>query len=100
MDARPQGVDGLAQSTSDAGAVGTAAPVVLRGHNGVQPYDVRPIPVFHGRQVPMRAGFVDVEQIQLWDDNERLTIHVNQFRKLRGRDPGPDDLAWNKPITH
>ena len=73
----------------------TADPVrrlKLKTHNGINPYPVIPAPLFHGRPVPVREGFVDVEDIRLWGDNERLKIHVAQFTESQGRKPTTSDL--------
>jgi hypothetical protein len=68
-------------------------PVVeLHAHNGVQPQAVRPSPVFHEREVAVRQGFVRTRDIQLWGENDRLDIHLNQFRRVHGRGPEPDEL--------
>ncbi len=40
----------------------------------------------------MEAGFVDVRDIRLWPDNERLEVHVEQFRRMWKRDPSPQEL--------
>jgi hypothetical protein len=66
--------------------------VQLQAHNGVQPQPVRPSPVFHEREVAVRQGFVRTRDIQLWDENERLDIHLNQFRRAHGRGPTADEL--------
>jgi hypothetical protein len=64
----------------------------LQPHNGIQPQPVRPSPVFHEREVAVRQGFVRTRDIQLWDENERLDIHLNQFRRVHGRGPTADEL--------
>lgn len=67
-------------------------PLSLQSHEGVEPREVLPTPSFHGRQIPVREGFVDVSDIRLWDENERLKVHINQFKTLHGRAPSSDDL--------
>jgi hypothetical protein len=68
-------------------------PVVeLQSHLGVDPHAVFPRPTFHEREIPMMAGFVPLSQIELWDGNERLTVHVEQFRRQHGRGPMPQEL--------
>jgi hypothetical protein len=64
----------------------------LQSHDGIQPQPVRPSPVFHEREVAVRQGFVRTRDIQLWDQNERLDIHLSQFRRVHGRGPTADDL--------
>ena len=68
-------------------------PLTLRSHNGVKPRPVRPSPVFHGRSIPVNEGFIDVQDICLWEQNERLRIHVAQFEKTHGHGPTPEDLV-------
>lgn len=79
-------------AASARGRSRTATQVELRAHNGSEPHPVRPTPTFHGRQIPMRTGFIDVTHINLWGDNERLTIHVKQFQKVFGRPPTATEL--------
>ena len=67
--------------------------LTLSNHKGVEPHPVRPSPVFHGRPVAVNEGFVDVHDIRLWGDNQRLKIHVAQFEKTHGHSPTPDDLV-------
>ena len=66
--------------------------LTLRSHKGVEPHPVRPSPVFHSRPVTVNEGFVDVHDIRLWGENQRLKIHVGQFENTHGRKPTPDDL--------
>lgn len=66
--------------------------VVLQTHNGIQPSSVYPRPCFHETEIPMRSGFVNTADIKLWDGNERLDIHLGQFRQKYGRGPTPDEL--------
>src|SRR5215475_9724976 len=61
-------------------------------HNGSKPAPVSPRPRFYGREVAMRGGWVRTTDIQLWDRNERLEIHLGQFRERQGRDPEPGEL--------
>jgi hypothetical protein len=65
----------------------------LRGHNGLEPGPVRPTPIFHTRSVPMNAGYVQLADIRLWDANERLDIHLNQFHQKHGRRPTHEELV-------
>ena len=67
--------------------------LTLRSHKGVEPHPVRPSPVFHNRPIPVNEGFVDVHDIRLWGDNQRLNIHVAQFKNTHGCSPTPDDLV-------
>ena len=65
----------------------------LESHDGVDPHPVRPPPVFHGHRVNVVEGFVDVRDISLSATNQRLQIHVDQFKATHGRAPSPDDLV-------
>ena len=64
----------------------------LESHERVEPHPVLPPPVFHGRSIPVNEGFVDVGDIRLWGGNQRLKIHVAQFKNTHGREPTSDDL--------
>jgi hypothetical protein len=64
----------------------------LRAYDGIQPQPVKPSPVFHERPVAVVEGFVRTRDIRLWDANERLDIHLNQFQQKYGRPPSPDEL--------
>ncbi len=67
--------------------------LTLSSHKGVEPHPVKPSPVFHGRPIAVKEGFVNVHDIRLWGDNQRLKIHVAQFEKTHGHSPTPDDLV-------
>lgn len=64
----------------------------LVAYNGIQPSPVLPTPYFQGRSVPMRLGFVKITDIELWNHNDRLDIHLNQFHQNSGRDPNSQEL--------
>ncbi|HZU34250.1 MAG TPA: hypothetical protein VFB79_24285, partial [Candidatus Angelobacter sp.] len=68
------------------------SPLIIRNHNGIEMTPVRPSPWFHEKEIPMMAGFVQTRNIKLWDKNERLDIHLNQFHATYGRSPKPDEL--------
>jgi len=59
---------------------------------GMKVDHVQPTPWFQGRAVPMIAGFVKTTELKLWDQNERLDIHLGQFRQKHGREPNPSEL--------
>ncbi len=64
----------------------------LATYNGLEPGPVRPRPTFHTRPVPMRCGFVKLTDLNLWDENVRLDIHLAQFQQKHGRRPTQDEL--------
>lgn len=64
----------------------------LQPFNGVKPGPVHPRPTFHRYEVPMNCGGVKTTDILLWENNERLDIHVNQFRHVNGRGPTASEL--------
>jgi hypothetical protein len=66
--------------------------VSLRARNRIEPHPVFPVPMFHGKEVPMLAGWVRTSEIKLWENNERLEIHVAQFEQRNGRRPDPREL--------
>src|SRR5260370_29861639 len=53
---------------------------------------VRPVPIFHGRAVPMVQGFVRVLDVAPWPKNVRLEIHLGHFQEHYGRSPSKDEL--------
>ncbi|HET7459910.1 MAG TPA: hypothetical protein VFJ82_01630 [Longimicrobium sp.] len=53
---------------------------------------VTPRRVFHGRKVDLYERKVSTREIQLWAENERLDVHLEQFRTLHGRTPNNDEL--------
>ena len=80
-------------TTSFAGSEARDTSLSLRSYNGIDPTPVRPMPVFHERPVAVIEGFVRASDIQLWDKNQRLAIHLNQFQKKYGRGPDPVELV-------
>ena len=65
----------------------------LRSYDGIRPRPMQPTPVFHERSVAVNEGFVRTQEIQLWDQNERLDIHLNQFQQRYGRSPDAGELV-------
>lgn len=66
--------------------------VKLQEHNGIQVQPVFPTPWFHEKEIPMFGGFVKTRDINLWENNDRLDIHIHQFKKLNGREPDEKEL--------
>lgn len=66
--------------------------VILCERNGIPVSPVFPIPFFHEKEIPMLGGFVKTSDIDLWDDNDRLDIHINQFKLENGREPNGSEL--------
>lgn len=77
---------------NDGHQVNTQAAVALEGRKGIRTGPVLPSPWFHGREVAMRGGYIKTDTVQLWESNDRLDIHISQFRKTHGRKPTPDEL--------
>jgi len=75
-----------------AGGSNGANKLDLLPHNGINVGPVQPRPCFHGRDVPMMSGFVKTTDLNLWDKNERLDIHLNQFQHKFGRKPTSAEL--------
>ena len=65
----------------------------LQPYDGIPPKPVLPAPVFHERSVAVMEGFVRTRDVQLWDQNARLDIHLNQFRQKYGRGPDAVELV-------
>ena len=90
-----QAMNAREEYASKANAELATSPIeanLLEGYEGTDPHEVRPAPVFHNRRINVTEGFVDVSKIHLWEENQRLEIHVEQFRKAHGRNPDSDDL--------
>ena len=66
--------------------------VQLGERHGIAPAPVRPTPKFHGHEIPMNAGFIDINDIPLWLNNERLDVHIGQFAQKTGRLPSSEEL--------
>jgi hypothetical protein len=66
--------------------------LALKEHNGIRPSPVLPSPVFHQREIPMNSGFVKTMDIRLWEANERLDIHLGQFKAKYGRTPSSQEV--------
>jgi len=64
----------------------------LQNRNGISVQPVFPSPWFHEKEVPMVGGFVRTQDIRLWENNDRLDIHIHQFKKINGRDPEDREL--------
>jgi hypothetical protein len=80
-------------------AVDRAGPMVKvqtvflkENHDGIIPTPVIPTPFFHERRVHMVGGYIKTTDIKLWEGNERLEIHVNQFKAKHGRSPSAEEL--------
>lgn len=82
----------LASAAPSVDDEGPAIKVALHAHNGIVPRAVFPTPVFHQHEIPMWSGFVNVKDIVLWDKNERLDVHVEQFERTWSRLPTGDEL--------
>jgi len=65
---------------------------LIENYNGITPTHVIPRPWFHGKEIPMISGYIKTADIQLWDNNVRLDIHLGQFREKYGRKPTPQEL--------
>jgi hypothetical protein len=83
-------------TASAAGVSGTDTPssrrLELHTRDDIDPRPVHPTPVFDQQEIPMRGGFVRVTDLLLRDDNERLEVHLAQFRQINNRQPSPDEL--------
>lgn len=65
---------------------------LIDNYNGIEPAPVIPRPWFHGKEIPMNSGYVKTTDIQLWEENVRLDIHIGQFREKYGRAPSSQEL--------
>ena len=51
-----------------------------------------PTPIFNGKAIEMREGYVRTEDLLLWPENHRIELDVAGFREKNGRAPGRDEL--------
>ena len=91
------GTSGSGTENPDSGRSGEApesndSRIRLQSYDGINPRPVLPTPVFHERPVAVMEGFVRTRDIELWDENERLDIHLNQFQQKFGRGPDPEEV--------
>ena len=89
---RGSGTEGPSPNGRSETAASNDLRLRLRSHDGIRPRAVQPMPVFHERPVAVIEGFVRTKEIELWDENERLDIHLNQFQQKFGRGPAPEEL--------
>ncbi|MFK4703359.1 hypothetical protein ABIC83_000172 [Roseateles asaccharophilus] len=61
-------------------------------YGGISPHPVKPVPVFHTREVAVTEGYVRTRDLDLWDSNERIEIHLQQFQRKHARKPTPEEL--------
>lgn len=61
-------------------------------YNGIAVHPVKPAAVFHRREVALNEGYVRTRDLDLWDSNERIEIHLQQFQRINGRKPKPGEL--------
>lgn len=64
----------------------------LESHNGIDPRPVFPRPIYLGKEVAMDGGFLKTIDIDLWDENQRIEIHLKQFESRYGRRPSSEEL--------
>lgn len=94
VDAFAQALVGIRTRPIDSAPAGgrDVKHVELIEHDGIKPAIVRPRPTFHEKEVSMRAGYVRTRDIELWNENSRIEIHLEQFQKLHGRKPQSEEL--------
>jgi predicted transcriptional regulator len=66
--------------------------VELVERNGLQPHPVVPVPSFNNVYIPMYEGFVNVLDLDLWAENHRIQLHVQEFREHEGREPDANEV--------
>lgn len=74
-------------------------PLPLFEAAGLPVRPVRPMPSFLGNEVPLTEGFANTLDIRFWEDNLRLKLDLDNFRRRESRDPDPEELRqllWPK----
>lgn len=69
-----------------------------------QGFSVRAAPTstFLGHTIPLQEGFALTKDIEFWQENKRLKIDLENFRRKYGRKPDPEELKqmlWPKGST-
>lgn len=82
----------ISDAQSSNGRVASGPRLELETHEGIEPRAVYPRPVFHEHWIDMWGGFVPLSSLQLWDDNDRLAIHLEQFEREEGRKPTGEEI--------
>jgi hypothetical protein len=89
-------IEGLKADAGDGGkpvrANATGPGIELLSMHSVEAGPLHPTPWFHETKVPMYHGYVRTIDLALWNRNDRLDIHIRQFRQEYGRDPDRDEL--------
>lgn len=67
--------------------------IELLSMNGVKAGALSPTPWFHETRVNMVHGYVKTSDMCLWDENDRLDIHIRQFKRVNGRAPDREELV-------
>lgn len=67
-------------------------------------FEVRnaPTSTFLGKTIPLQEGFTMTKDIEFWQENKRLKIDLENFRRKNGRKPEPEELRqmlWPKGST-
>lgn len=73
-------------------AAGSAAKMIRTHDRDGFPRPVIPKPRFHGMQIDLTEVWVDPKDLRLWPENDRLEIHVAEFKKINARGPNSDEL--------
>lgn len=94
-------VRGLTAAPRQPGGVDSSTPVTLEAltgkvdlihWNGLTPHPVRPIPMFHGKHIAMFEGYVDITTVDLWEENDRADLNVQEFVEINDRRPEQQEL--------
>lgn len=74
-----------------SGAGSDRTPLEIFGYDG---FEVRSAPTstFLGRTIPLQEGFAMTRDIEFWQENKRLKIDLENFRRKEGRNPDPEEL--------
>ncbi len=69
-----------------------AGSVKLHARDGFKVHRIIPPPTFNGREVKVWAGYLRATEIEQWDGNERLQVHIEQFTEQHGRRPSAEEI--------
>lgn len=67
--------------------------VVLFSYGGLDVRRVTPQPSFLGQSVPLTEGYTNTVDLNPWEKNLRLELHLHEFEAVEGRPAQPDEIV-------
>ncbi|MGW0218754.1 hypothetical protein ACWDXH_30635 [Micromonospora chokoriensis] len=90
--ARASDTDEIGPAATGGNTGEARTPLQLFPALGLEVRPVRPTPSFLGNNVQLTEGFANTLEIRFWEDNLRLKLDLDNFRRRESRDPDADEL--------